>query len=154
MANKSVKTTPMTKTIITTFLLLTTLFTSNAQEIKTELYEGKMDGKTPITLYLQSYENGCTADPIYDGMYKYNGKIEWLQVNITTNNNTQFVLVEYGFTGVLFLNKEGDKFEGTWISPDTKRQLKVTFRKVDISKENMKVLEDTFEEVNYINYDC
>jgi hypothetical protein len=144
----------MTKTIFTTFLLLITMVTANAQEIKSEVYEGKIDGKTPLTLYLQSYENGCTTDPMYNGMYKYNGKSEWLQVNITTNNNTQFVLVEYGFTGVLILKKEGDEFEGTWISPDTKRQLKVTFKKVDISKEKMKVLEDTFEEVNYVNYDC
>lgn len=144
----------MIKSIFTTLILLSTFLTVKAQEVQPEVYEGKMNGEIPITLYLQSYENGCTTDIMYDGMYKYNGKSEWLQLKITTNDNSQFILVEYRFTGVMILKKGDNSFDGIWISPDSKRQLKVNLHKVENSEEKMNALRDKFEEVNYENNDC
>lgn len=144
----------MAKSILSALLLLSTLLSVKAQEVQPEVYKGKMDGKMPITLYLQSYENECTTDIIYDGMYQYDAKSEWLQLKITTNENSQFILVEYWGTGVLILKKVDNAFDGIWISPDGKKQLNVHFEKVEVNKEKMNALQDAFEEENYVNNDC
>ena len=140
--------------ILTTIAFLASFQYTFSQDIQSEVYKGKMDGKTPLTLYVQSYENECTTDIMYDGMYKYNGKSEWLQLNITSNYNSQFVLVEYGFTGVLILKKGANGFDGIWISPDSKKQLPVNFQKVEIPSDKMETIQNEFEEVNYVNHDC
>ena len=124
------------KTFVTiiTFLVLTQL---NAQSFKPEVFEGLMNDKMPITLFLKSQQHDCTPDIMYSGMYKYNGISNWLQLDITTDKKMQFVLVEYGFTGVLVLTKTTDGFTGIWISPNSKRQLKVELKKVEFSPEKI-----------------
>ena len=137
----------ITATLLTIFLC----FNISAQTLKPEVYAGTMDGNMPITIYLQPEEHPCSMDTIYEGMYLYDGKSKWIQLNITKNEQNQFVLVEYGFTGVMVLSKKGKELNGIWISPNGKRQLKVTFKKTKIPT---KRFEDKFEKVNYENYDC
>lgn len=108
----------------------------------------------PITLYLKSEDNGCTDKLNYQGMYKYDKVSNWLQLEISQNEKDQFICVEFDFTGVLILQKTADGFNGTWISPDTKRQLKVEFKKEILSDKDKQMYEEKYEQVNYENYDC
>lgn len=145
----------MKKYILSFFLILISLMKLNAQNITSEIYTGKINENMPVTLYLQSEDNGCNAGIMYGGMYKYNGKSIWLQLEITQNEKMQFAMVEYGFTGMMILKKNKNKLEGVWISPDTKKQLKVEFQKSNnISEEKMEHYKREFEDVNYMNYDC
>lgn len=139
-------------TIIIIFLI--SFLKLNAQELKSEVYTGFLNEKTPITLYLQENENPCNGTIYYEGMYKYDGVSSWLQLNITQNEKKQFVLVEYGFTGVLILQKESQGFTGIWISPDSKKQFKIILEQVVEPTKEMESFDDTFEEVNYQNNDC
>lgn len=141
------------KLILTNLILLLTL-SLHAQELESTLYEGKMNDDMSISLFLKAREHECNTDIVYSGMYKYNGVSKWLQLDITSNDTMQFVLVEHGFTGLMILEKTSTGFEGTWISPDAKRQFKVALKKVLVPKEKMEEHEDLYEEVNYNNYDC
>lgn len=90
--------------IIALVFLLGTSFQVFGQKKNFYLYKGMMDRKTPITMYLQSEDNGCTGDLYYMGMYSY-GSDRWIQLDINNNDRNQFVLVEEGLTGVLMLQK-------------------------------------------------
>jgi len=143
------------KKIITVLLFsFFIIHTAKAQQAKTYFYKGTVDGKMPITLYLKAEENACTPDLNYTGMYQYDKVSNWLQVNITQNEKKQFVMVEYGFTGVLILSQTPTSFEGLWISPDAKRQLKVKFKKVPLTSKEIKTYENKMEQLNYENNDC
>ena len=144
----------MKRNILTTIIIILFFVKLNAQEIEIGVYEGKMNEKMPIALYLQSQEHGCTTERMYGGMYKYIGVSKWLQLKITKNDENQFVLVEYGFTGLMILKKTTDGFDGVWISPDSKKQLKIKLKKVEISDKKTEELEDTFETINHGNNDC
>jgi guanylate kinase len=87
-------------------------------------------------------------------MYKYEKVSNWLQLEVTTNDKGQFILTEYDFTGVLILQKTAEGFNGIWISPDTKRQLKVVLKKEKLSDKDKEQYEDKYEKLNYSNYDC
>ena len=63
-------------------------------------------------------------------------------------------MVEYRFTGVLILKKEGKNFSGLWVSPDGKRQLKTVFKEVPMTKIEKENYENKMEQLNYENYDC
>lgn len=127
---------------------------SFAQSPKTIVYKGTIDGKMPITMFLKSDANGCTGEIMYQGMYKYNNLSNWLQLNISQNDKNQFVLVEYGFTGVIMLQKTTKGFSGLWISPDSKKQLKVELIKENLDAKALKTFDDKFEKINYNNNDC
>lgn len=135
-------------------LLLTIFSPAFGQNATSYFYKGKMDDKMPITLFIKSEENGCTSDLVYRGMYKYDGVSNWLQLDIDQNKSGQFIFVEYNFSGVMILKKTPDGFSGLWISPDTKRQLKVEFHKETLNEKDKINLEDKFEQVNYENNDC
>ena len=138
---------------ILVFLLLFIGGAVKAQETTFHLYKGTVDG-LPVTLFLKAEYNGCTADAFYQGMYQYDKKSTWLQVYPTRNDKNQFVMVEYGFSGVMILQKTGKNFTGTWISPDTKRQLKVVLKEMPLNKADKEKHEKKLEEVNYENHDC
>lgn len=141
------------KTIFT--LLLLTIFTQTfGQNSISYLYKGKIDGKMPITMYLKSEDNGCTNKLNYQGMYKYNNVSNWLQLDISQNEKDQFIFTEYDFTGVLILQKTKDGFKGIWISPDTKKQLKMELKKEILTEKEKQIYEEKFEKVNYENYGC
>ncbi|MBJ2176455.1 hypothetical protein JBL43_19550 [Aureibaculum sp. A20] len=143
------------KKITTTLILVIISFINlNAQEFKFEEYKGTMNDSVSIVLYLRSTEHECSAEIMYQGMYKYDGINNWLQVNITQNDKKQFVMVDYGFSGVLLLNKTAKGFSGVWISSDAKKKLKIELQKNEITKEETEKYEDIYEEVNYSNNDC
>ncbi|MGH1520385.1 hypothetical protein [Chryseobacterium sp. JK1] len=135
-------------------LAFTTYFTSLQAQNTSTLYKGTVNGKMQVTLFLQSVENGCGGDPFYNGMYRYEKVSNWLQLNVTEGVKQQFAMVEEGFTGLMILKKEGDVMNGTWISPDNKKQLPVQLKKVNISKKEMQTYEDKMEKLNYENHDC
>lgn len=135
-------------------LAFTTYFTSLQAQNTSTLYKGTVNGKMQVTLFLQSVENGCGGDPYYNGMYRYEKVSNWLQLNVTEGIKQQFAMVEEGFTGLMILKKEGDMMNGTWISPDNKKQIPVQLKKVTISKKEMQTYEDKMEKLNYENHDC
>lgn len=89
----------------------------------------------------------------YMGMYSY-GSDRWIQLDINNNDRNQFVLVEEGLTGVLMLQKTKKGFSGLWISPDTKKQLKVELVQEKLQPKEKEVYEQKLENLNYENHDC
>lgn len=141
------------------FLLLCIFFFSLADaqsSAKTSLYKGTVDGKTPVTFYIKTEENPCTADLMYTAIYRYDKSGSWIQLDITQNKKSEnkFVLVEHGFTGVMILKKESNTFSGLWISPDTKKQLKIDVKEVLMTKKEIENYEKKMEKINYENNDC
>lgn len=118
------------------------------------LYKGTVNGKMPVTLFIEAIENGCGGDPYYNAMYRYEKVSNWLQLNVTEGAKQQFAMVEESFTGVMILKKNGDMMNGTWISPDGKKQIPVELKKVTISKKEMESYQDRMEKLNYENHDC
>lgn len=131
---------------------------SNAQSQTpvSNLYKGSVDGKTPITVYIKTEENQCTADLMFTAMYRYNKSNNWIQLNVTQNKKkeNEFVLVEHGFSGVLILKKTGNTYIGLWISSDAKKQLSVDLKEAAMTKKELENYEKTMEKVNYENNDC
>ncbi|MEN2487921.1 hypothetical protein AAYQ05_08995 [Flavobacterium sp. B11] len=129
---------------------------AQSQTSASNLYKGTVDGKTPITVYIKTEENPCTADLMYTSMYRQNKSKNWIQLNVTQNRKkeNEFVLVEQGFSGVLILQKLGNSFTGLWISPDAKKQLKVDLKEASMTKKELENFEKTMEKVNYENNDC
>jgi len=146
----------MKKSIL--FLLLCIFFfnLADAQSVKNSLYKGTVDGKTSVTFYIKTEENPCTADLMYTSMYRYGKTGSWIQLDITQNkkNENHFVLVEHGFSGVMILKKDGANFNGLWISPDSKKQLKVDLKEVTMTKKEIENYESKMEKINYENNDC
>ncbi|MBJ2126246.1 hypothetical protein [Flavobacterium sp. IB48] len=127
-----------------------------AQTTASNLYKGTVDGKTPITLYIQISENQCNADLSYAAMYRYNKSKNWIQIYPTQNKKkeNEFVMVEHNFSGVLILQKSGNTFTGLWISPDAKKQLKVDVKETPMTKKEIENYEQTMERVSFDNNDC
>jgi hypothetical protein len=140
------------------FFLLCLLFfnLAAAQSVKNSLYKGTVDGKIPVTIYIKAEENPCTADLMYTSMYRYDKSGSWIQLDITQNKKSEnkFVFVEHDFTGVMILKKEGNTFSGLWISPDTKKQLKIDVKEVLMTKKEIENYEKKMEKINYDNNDC
>jgi len=128
----------------------------SAQTTASNLYKGTVDGKTPITLYIQTSENQCNADLSYAAMYRYNKSKNWIQIYPTQNKKkeNEFVMVEHNFSGVLILQKSGNTFTGLWISPDAKKQLKVEVKETPMTKKEIENYQQTMERVSFDNNDC
>lgn len=128
----------------------------SAQTTASNLYKGTVDGKTPITLYIQTSENQCNADLSYAAMYRYNKSKNWIQIYPTQNKKkeNEFVMVEHNFSGVLILQKSGNTFTGLWISPDAKKQLKVDVKETPMTKKEIENYLQTMERVSFDNNDC
>ncbi|WP_235832321.1 hypothetical protein [Flavobacterium zhairuonense] len=133
------------KKIMLFFIICFSFFnTIQAQTAPTSnLYQGTVDGKTPITVYIKTEENPCTADLMYTSMYRYNKSKNWIQLNITQNRKAEneFIMVEHDFSGVLILKKANNTFSGLWISPDTKKQLKVDLKETTMTKKELENFE-------------
>ncbi|MGU3373632.1 hypothetical protein [Chryseobacterium sp. M5A1_1a] len=136
--------------ILTITLFSVSLYAQNNSTI----YKGTVNGKMPVTLFIQTVENGCGGDPYYNAMYRYEKVSNWLQLNVTEGVKQQLAMVEEGFTGLMILKKEGDMMNGTWISPDGKKQIPVELKKVTVSKKEMESYQDRMEKLNYENHDC
>ncbi|MDP5200915.1 hypothetical protein [Flavobacterium sp. DG2-3] len=147
----------MKKVILLIIICFSFLSQSKAQSQTpaSNLYKGTFDGKTPITLYIQTSENQCNAELDYASMYRYKSN-KWIQVYITQNKKieNEFVMVEHGFSGVLILKKVGNTFSGLWISPDTKKQLKIELKEVSMTKKEIEKYTSEMERVSFDNNDC
>lgn len=140
------------------FFVLVALLCSSGlfaqQPVQGQLYKGTIDGKMAVTMYVKLLENNCGGDPAYMGMYRYNGKSNWLQLNIDYNEKDSYIFLEHGFTGLMMMKKDKDGFKGTWISPDGSRQLKAVFKKAALTPAETEQYEQTLEKTNYENNDC
>lgn len=119
----------------------------------TWLYKGSIDGKMPVTLYLNATDP-CGGHMIYDAIYKYDSKSKWLQLSIQANEQEEYCMTESGFTGVLLLRRSGKELKGVWVSPDRKRTLSVILIQQVLSPEEKQKLETAREQVNYELNDC
>ena len=116
-------------------------------------YRGTL-GERRIELYLAEREQPCNGEPMYHGMYRYDGNPGWLQLQVTANAKRQFVMVEDGFSGVLMLKEAGQGLSGEWTSPDQARRWPVTLRRRPLDAKGVEALEDAHEKLNHRNNDC
>lgn len=146
----------MKRSVLSLLLCIFFFSLANAQSVKTNLYKGTVDGKTPVTFYIKTKENPCNAELQYTAMYRYDKSGSWIQLNITQNTKSEnkFVLVEHGFTGVMILKKESNTFSGLWISPDTKKQLKIDVKEALMTNKEIENYEKKMEKINHENNDC
>ncbi len=148
----------MKKTIWIIAASLLSLSALAQDDYYSHLYRGKMDGfgekSRSITLYLRSHVSECTGDTIYSGMYRYDGISNWLELQIHTDEESHFIMVEYPFTGVLMLRSLEHELRGRWLSPDGSRthDMYLFIQKMDA--ERREVFEDTYEELIWSNHDC
>lgn len=147
------------KKVILFFLICFSFFNhlnAQSQTPVSNLYKGTIDGKISITLYIQTEENPCTADLMFASMYRYDKSNKWIQIYPTQNKKAEneFVMVEHGFSGVLLVKKTGNTFSGLWISPDTKKQLKVDLKEASMTKKEIENYKKTMEKVSFDNNDC
>ncbi|WP_343705654.1 hypothetical protein [Flavobacterium sp.] len=128
---------------------------AQSQTSASNLYKGTVDGKTPVTFYIKTQENQCTADLDYIAIYRYKSN-KWIYLNVTQNRKVEneFIMVEHGFSGALMLKKIGNTFSGLWISPDTKKQLKIEVKETSMTKKEIENYEQTLERVSFENNDC
>ncbi len=117
------------------------------------LYKGNIDGKMPVTLYLVA-SDPCGGHMVYDAIYKYDSKSNWLQLSVQVSEQEEYCMTENGFTGVLLLRRTGKTLRGIWISPDRKRSLEVIFNQQVLSPEEKQKLEQVRDQVNYELNDC
>lgn len=117
------------------------------------VYRGTL-GERSIELYLAEREQPCNGEPMYHGMYRYDGNTGWLQLQITANAKRQFVMVENGLSGVLMLKEAGRELSGDWMSPDHARRWPVKLRRQPVDSKGIEAMEDAHEKVNHQNNDC
>lgn len=122
-----------------------------------QLYTGMIDGKLSVTMFLYAKPHDCTGEMMYQGIYRYDknpGTDDWLLLEINSNEEKQFSMVEVGFTGLMILQKKGDTFTGIWIHPDGKKQVKVELKKKPFPKEEVDKYLEFLEQTNHRYYDC
>ncbi|MGJ8731872.1 hypothetical protein [Cellulophaga fucicola] len=124
---------------------------------KNILYKGTLNGNTKISLYLKEQEHPCGGSmTMLNAMYKYNNHNKWLLLSITTDiEKKKYCMVEDNFTGVLFLEKDGDYLKGNWVSPDTKQKYKIELKKAELNKIEIEKLDEIlFDDLLYNKNDC
>ena len=142
--------------IILTYLLAT--MQAHAQEDGTPyLYQGTVDGKLPVTMFLHAVPSECSGEMLYQGIYRYDKTSEpgnWLLLNIDHNGQDRFVMVETGFSGVLVLCKAGDTLIGIWLHPDGKKQVKVVLKKKAVTQGQVERYMNELDATNERYHDC
>ncbi len=138
-------------------MLICALIMSLSTQAQTEisyLYKGKMDSEMDVTLYMQEYGDPCNGKPVYHGMYKYDGVSKWLALEISTDDEGNFIMTERPYTGTMLLKKKLDQYIGTWLKPDGTKRLKVEWRQQYLSSEEMEEYKKKYEELIYSLDDC
>lgn len=144
------------KKISILFLLLLSISVFSQQILAQEKYIGTIDGKINISFYLKIEETGC-PNIIASGIYKYtdNKTGNWILLDTTFSEKAQqYTFVEHYNTGIMLLKRNSDNLQGLWISPDGKKQLKVSLKKIKQSKSEIEKMEDELEKANYNANDC
>ncbi|OCK50166.1 hypothetical protein BA768_05940 [Chryseobacterium sp. CBo1] len=143
--------------ITTTLFMLFLSLSINAQQIiAQEKYLGTIDGKINISFYLKIEETGCPKI-VASGVYKYtdNKAGNWILLDTTFSEKAQqYTFVEHYNTGIMLLKRDNDDLQGLWISPDGKKQLKVSLKKLKPTKAEIDKMEDELEKANYNANDC
>lgn len=130
---------------------------ATSQFIRTTLYRGTLNETVNISLYLNEQEHPCGGNlTILSAMYKYDDQDKWLLLSVTTDAlKKKYCLVEDYFTGVLFLEENGSHFNGTWISPNAKKQFKIELETVPADKFFIEKLDEIlFDDLLYHKNDC
>ena len=143
--------------ILTLFLCFLGISTTTAQGTGTpQLYEGSIDGKLLITMYLVAKDNACGGDVDYQGIYRYNKSSidNWLLLDIDHNAAGQFVMVEVGLSGILLLQKNAEGFSGVWLHPNGVTRKKVMLKKKKMTDAQIKQHDQFLDDTNYRYYDC
>ncbi len=138
-------------------LLFVSLQTRAQEKPLLLLYTGEIDGKIPVTMFLEGVPDPCNGEPKYRGIYTYNKQLDrekWLLLTVDYNGKDQYVMVETGVSGVLILQRSEEGFTGSWISPDGKTIRKVTLRKKELPANKQEFYEDALEHTHYRYNDC
>jgi len=139
--------------ICSLILLLANIGFLSAQEVKQYYYQGTVADRA-VRLYLKQLPNDCGGSDTYVAMYQYGKGKNWIELLNQNDEKGNFCFTEIRFTGVLILKKNTKGMQGIWISPDTKRQLKVTLSLQKISPKEIEELEKRLEVTHYENFDC
>ncbi|WP_281235043.1 hypothetical protein [Flavobacterium gelatinilyticum] len=146
----------MKKTVLF-FAVCFSFLNLNAQSkpLVSNLYKGTVDGKTPVTFYIKAQENQCIPDVTYIAMYRYKSN-KWIYLDVTQNRKveSEFIMIEHGFSGALIVKKAGNTFSGLWISTDAKKQLKIDLKEIPMTKKELQEYEAEMERVSFENNDC
>ena len=137
-------------------MLFLSLSINSQQIIAQEKYLGTIDGKINISFYLKIEETGCPK-VVASGIYKYtdNKAGNWILLDTTFSEKAQqYTFVEHYNTGIILLKRDNDGLQGLWISPDGKKQLKVSLKKLKPTKAEIDKMEDELEKANYNANDC
>jgi len=129
----------------------------SSEIIRNFLYKGTLNGTIKIRLYLNEQEHPCGGNrTILNAMYKYDNQEKWLLLDATADKEKKkYCMVEDNFTGVLFLEENGNLLNGNWISPDAKKQFKIELEKVDLDKTTIEKLDEIlFDDLLYNKSDC
>lgn len=146
------------KKIIHTCAFVSLLMVANiqfaaAQEVKQYFYQGTVANRA-VRFYLKQLPNNCGGSDTYQAMYQYGKGKNWIELMNQTDDKGVFCFTEIRFTGVLILKKSAKGMQGIWISPDTKRQLKVNLTLQKLTQKDTEELEDRLEVTHYENFDC
>ncbi|MCD7972979.1 MAG: hypothetical protein LUG18_10010 [Candidatus Azobacteroides sp.] len=118
------------------------------------LYKGSINGKYNITMYL-AIEDPCGGNPYTIGMYKYDHEEDWIELNISFNEEeNRYCMVEYLFTGVMLLHQKPAMLEGVRINPDGKNQIPVKLEKKPLTETQKEEFADILQNLFYIHNDC
>lgn len=101
-------------------------------------------------------ETGCPK-VVASGVYKYtdNKAGNWILLDTTFSEKAQqYTFVEHYNTGIMLLKRDNGGLQGLWISPDGKKQLKVSLKKLKPTKAEIDKMEDELEKANYNANDC
>lgn len=137
-------------------MLFLSLSINSQQIIAQEKYLGTIDGKINISFYLKIEETGCPK-VVASGIYKYtdNKAGNWILLDTTFSEKAQqYTFVEHYNTGIMLLKRDNGGLQGLWISPDGKKQLKVSLKKLKPTKAEIDKMEDELEKANYNANDC
>jgi hypothetical protein len=128
------------------------------KNLKSNLYKGKLNGSIKIWLYLNEQEHPCGGEmTVLNAMYKYDNQDKWILLNVTVDKQKKkYCLVEDNFTGAMFLEENGNYFNGHWISPDAKKQFKVILERLKLDETStIEQLEEIlFDDLLYNKNDC
>ncbi|NML24106.1 hypothetical protein HHL16_24725 [Pseudoflavitalea sp. G-6-1-2] len=148
----------MEKYLLLLWSLFCTSLATKAQDKEIhEVLKGTIGGKNAITMFLYYKPHPCDGHLMLEGIYKYDktpGDDSWILLNIESGELGRHLMVEKDFTGVLFLQRKGNGFEGSWIDPDGKHVLPVELKQKTLSEKEMKRYIDIYDETNHRYNDC
>ncbi|MFK7809425.1 MAG: hypothetical protein AB8F74_16595 [Saprospiraceae bacterium] len=130
---------------------------TSSEFIRAVLFKGTLNEKLEISLYLKEEGHPCGGNmTTINAMYKYNHQDKWILLSVSTDKQKEnYCMVEDNFTGLLLLEENEGFFNGSWISPDAKKQFKIELGKVELNKSTAEQLDEIlFDDLLYNKNDC